>query len=394
MFFSCDDNPSNVSVDDPYPAPKNIAVSVSPSQVELSWEAIQEATAYVVSYGTSAAYGFTIETREPCLSIPDLDIINGTWYFAVQAKYGDRKSLLPSNPVVLKGGVVISGTDEEDKQDPNQGVPGPFDFAKLASKKAAWKALGIKSYRFVRSEIGPDDPPIHIQSTIYHDKEPELIAGPDGPDVDSGLLRYVKTIDDLYSFIETTSTNTNHKYVIRYNKQYHYPEYYLSTPVGPEVVGGWIHFEISWFGLLDEEGKQQDPNPDDPMPWIFDSARLAAEKAAWKALGIKSYRLTSEISSDIPSVYVQSTVYPDKEAEIIVGPDEPGVDRGSSEYVRTIDDLYSFIETMSTGDFFKYVVRYNKQYHYPEYFLATMGPGFDGGMINVEITGFEPLDDE
>jgi hypothetical protein len=237
----------------PCPPPKNIAVSASGSQVELSWNVVQDATAYVISYGTNTTtYDFTEETLEPRFSIPGLDI-DETWYFAVQAKYGDRKSALPSNPIVLKGGAVVSGTDKEDKQDSNQdeGVPGPFDSAQFAAEKAAWEALDIKSYRFT-SKIDSDVPSIYVQSTVYPDKEPEITAGPGEPKEELRYSQYVKTIDEIYSYIEDLSTGNYFKFVVRYNKQYHYPEYFLWTK-GPWSLGGWFGVEVTGFELLDEE---------------------------------------------------------------------------------------------------------------------------------------------
>jgi hypothetical protein len=256
MFFSCDSDPLNASPNDlpndpanPYPAPKNIDVSVFQSQVELSWEAIQKADGYVVSYGNSPTYGAVKETQQSSLSI-SLNV-NNTWYFAVQAKYGGIKSQA-SDQIVLKGGVVIFGTNEEGKNDPKQDnpEPGPFDYAGFAAQKAAWEARTIKSYRFT-GKLSPDYTgyPVYVQSTVYDGKEPEVSVEP-ADDLEAGnLSQDFKTIDDLYSYIESHRTDTDLKFAVRYNEQYHYPEYYLET-MGPGFDGGSFGVEITEFEPL------------------------------------------------------------------------------------------------------------------------------------------------
>ncbi|MDR2600952.1 MAG: fibronectin type III domain-containing protein [Spirochaetaceae bacterium] len=257
LFFSCDEGAVNAvpkdSANDQYPAPKNIAASVSGSNIELTWEAAEKATGYAVLYGSSAAYEFTAETEGTRLVIPGLDV-NKTWYFAVRAKYGSAQSDL--NSIAIKGGVMISGGDEKGGEQPegDDDNPGPFNFEEFAAQKAAWEAQDVKSYQFTIELIHDAGSRVYILSTVYPDKEPEVSAESEDPGADY-LSQSFRTIDSVYDFVYNSvapkSINDKYKFVLQYNNQHHYPQYYLWTTPGAD--GGWFGFEITSFTLMDGE---------------------------------------------------------------------------------------------------------------------------------------------
>ncbi|MDR2600951.1 MAG: fibronectin type III domain-containing protein [Spirochaetaceae bacterium] len=254
LFFSCDEGAVNAvpkdSANDQYPAPKNIAASVSGSNIELTWEAAEKATGYAVLYGSSAAYEFTAETEETRLVIPGLDV-NKTWYFAVRAKYGSAQSAL--NSIAIKGGVMISGGDGKGGEHPegDDAKPGPFNFEEFAAQKAAWEAQGFRNYQFT-IEVMYDDGGICIESTIASGKDPEItVLKADDPAGANFISQPFRTIDDIYNYIAADSTHDFFEFVLQYNKQYHYPQYY--SAVTPGADGGWSFFEITSFMLMDGE---------------------------------------------------------------------------------------------------------------------------------------------
>ena len=138
-----------------------------------------------------------------------------------------------------------------------------------------------------------------------------------------------------------------------------------------------------------------------------------AEKAAWKALEIHSYRFTA-YSSDYTTIPVTITVLPGTKPEVTydekrytIDPHDP-VNFEEPFYPfagLTIDELYDSMEEVTTDyflDYFPsgvtkiYLQQYNQKYHYPEAFYLSAytldGEAEDGSGLGLKITHFEVLE--
>ncbi|MDR3160385.1 MAG: DUF6174 domain-containing protein [Spirochaetaceae bacterium] len=121
----------------------------------------------------------------------------------------------------------------------------------------------------------------------------------------------------------------------------------------------------------------------------FDEALFRKERAAWEAQGLRYYRFAATCRASFagfaPETF-ECTVFPDREAEVVLTSHYmPDVYYGD-----TIDEIYQYIaDTVANGGHrLNITVRYNKEYHYPEYlFESSRG----GGSDELEITEFEPL---
>ena len=137
----------------------------------------------------------------------------------------------------------------------------------------------------------------------------------------------------------------------------------------------------------------------------FDKALFEKEKAAWEAQGIRHYRYRTTKTSDAApdEQLIESTVFPDREPEVIARvPDVIAQEQESPNgwypieegpfYGRTIDEFYQYIADDVKGSIYSHFsIRYNKQYHYPEYYFSAMKYPWVGGHSEIEITEFESL---
>jgi hypothetical protein len=138
-------------------------------------------------------------------------------------------------------------------------------------------------------------------------------------------------------------------------------------------------------------------NPDEEAPpdnALFDAAVFADERAAWEEQNLRSYRyVTTFVSSGAywgPSAEI--TISAGKEPDVVIHSEEPW----EHGHGNTIDEFYQEIADgkLKYPADFTVKIRYNKQYHYPEFYTAYPdGRYYDGGRIKIEITEFEPLDD-
>ncbi|MDR2052541.1 MAG: DUF6174 domain-containing protein [Treponema sp.] len=105
---------------------------------------------------------------------------------------------------------------------------------------------------------------------------------------------------------------------------------------------------------------------------VFD-AEFSNERAAWQAQGLRHYRfVTTPWSGSIYwKMFFKITVFPDRDPEVVVHSEEPCEEKPF--YGKTIDEFYQYIANQRIagegGLTYNFQVRYNKQYHYPEYLL-------------------------
>ena len=258
LFFSCEKE----LAESYFPSPRNIQVMTSETQTVLWWDAAPGAGGYAVSYGRSASYEFVEETGQPRIVISGLDP-SSAYYFAVQAKYGQRIFSPLPEPLVMEGGIVAAnpGAGNEKPQADNK-TQEPFNYAVFLSEKAAWEKKGIQHYRFAGRSC-PDASQPSYQVTVSPGGETEIRAL-DGPGIDlERPFRPItgKTMPEFYAFIaDEVKDLREYNAWIRYNKEYHYPEFFTHVPVQPVPVpgqppnitgGGWYDFEIFEFEALD-----------------------------------------------------------------------------------------------------------------------------------------------
>jgi hypothetical protein len=270
-FISCD-NGSNTG-EDTLPYPRNIQAAISGYMVIFVWDTVPGASGYEVFYGTSLTEGTTLKTAEPYITISGLDMAQ-TYYFTIQTKGGGAVSSLPSNPIILRDGVIAGtitipfpGGGESPKKPPE---PEPFNYDAFMAEKAAWEKQGIGRYRFI-AVMNRGSPGIHFQVTAFPDKKAEVEAAEDlYPDnviseEAKAFLFYPlrgKTIDELYGAIADAVKGMQEGYRawIRYNKEYHYPDFFCAAPIQPDpipgqivgIIGGGYDFTITGFEVLDE----------------------------------------------------------------------------------------------------------------------------------------------
>ena len=135
--------------------------------------------------------------------------------------------------------------------------------------------------------------------------------------------------------------------------------------------------------------------------WEQLRATFEAEKAAWKAQGIRSYRFTAKSTYYIPdTIPITVTVLPEMEPEVtpVIGSiqDQEIWERVMKMEIRktvpffpfvwvTIDDYYDNIQWTELS-INSVIIQYNQEYHYPEKHISP-----DGLFSEFEITHFEVL---
>jgi hypothetical protein len=259
----------------PSPTVTNVMFS-DDYQIGLQWQAVPGADGYVVSYGTTPAYGTKLETVEPHITITGLDATQ-TYYFSVRTKQGEKISSLPPEPVIVNGGVatsggvVISGPSGTEKPKPDE--PQAFNHSVFLAEKAKWEALCINSYQFTGRTV-LDYPHSAFTVTVSVDKKPVVTYVPDPYAVynpqkakadEAAALGLIEAgrpfsplqgsaINELYASIEAETANlkgwTAH---IRYNQTYHYPELFTKARVNSEFLDGgyWYEFKITHFEVIE-----------------------------------------------------------------------------------------------------------------------------------------------
>jgi hypothetical protein len=233
------------------PPPRDITSQIGPIQAVLSWEAVEGASGYSVSYGKTRDYGTTVEITETSIVITGLEK-DTTYYFAVRTKNGKEVSSLPKDIVITTTPGETNASDPTDSGDEKQEEPEtkpvtqPFDTAVFAAEQAAWEALNLRDYRFViELEDGTFTYPATI--TVSSNTEPK-IESQEAPNLPFGA-----TIDGIYTLIadKVASHTSGFVFQIAYHPTYHYPEYFLKRPAREGGFGGWYSLEISGFELLD-----------------------------------------------------------------------------------------------------------------------------------------------
>jgi len=220
----------------------------------LYWAAIPEATEYIVLYGDSTDYSYSIETTKRVLIVPEIDR-EKTWYVAVKAKkWGEVSSILMDNTI------------QETWFHPQLQV---FDPAVFTAEKTAWEAQKIASYRFTaQSRIGGPSLPFTVTAlpnaapTMEYDEEladryyyPGIVKEdyfqPFGP-------LEGKTIDELFASVPEYIADAHRRgddelYMtfIAYNETYHFIECITSRRfLPPHASAGW-YFSVTDFEVLE-----------------------------------------------------------------------------------------------------------------------------------------------
>ncbi|MDR1230465.1 MAG: hypothetical protein LBK61_03580 [Spirochaetaceae bacterium] len=144
----------------------------------------------------------------------------------------------------------------------------------------------------------------------------------------------------------------------------------------------------------------------------FDTARLKAEKEAWKAQNIQKYRFIGTLSLDYPSVPVWVTISPgaDPVLECPPGFSKTEFEQEEEKYymffAKPIEEIYSAIEanidealnevSANPNVGITVYIAYNAESHYPESFFTgsydrPSGEVGDGGGWGFKISGFEVI---
>jgi hypothetical protein len=237
--------------------------------IGLQWRDEPEAEAYVVSIRNGVSGGMEIyEVKEPFVVFTkgSLDPAE-TYYITVQTKTGTALSAPPQDPVVIKGetvsvaDIVVAKIPVNGKPDTLAAPEGgqPFDMAVFDAERAMWEAQNLTHYRFTRRfKSNPPHPDLTFE--VAPDMEPELIQPAEDEEwqwLPSEAEDFGRTIDEVYAIILerfAPEIAEDHSLSIRYNTEYHYPEWFESRtifPPGWNGGGGLFGFEISGFERLD-----------------------------------------------------------------------------------------------------------------------------------------------
>lgn len=234
----------------------------------LQWLDEPGADGYVVSIkiGDSGG-GDTYTVTEPRIlfagTIGALDPAEA-YYITVRTKRGTAVSAPPQGPIVIKGetmsvaGIVIYGIPVNEKPNNSAMSEGgdPFDRAVFEAERAAWEAQGLTRYRFTRKfDSNPPHPELTFE--VAPGREPELIQ-PAGDEqwqwLPSEAEGFGRTIDEVYAIILerfVPEIADDISFSIRYNTEYHYPEWFeFRVILPPDFTGGGgtlFGFEVTGF---------------------------------------------------------------------------------------------------------------------------------------------------
>jgi hypothetical protein len=152
----------------------------------------------------------------------------------------------------------------------------------------AWKELDIQDYQFVYNDAITYPVQITIKEGILYSVAARGTQGHSSEE----------TIDDLFMAIARgfDSDDDTHypeqigtSYTVRYNAQYHYPEYYLIVHVyvASGAIGNYWGFSVNKFSRL-EDLEEETYQPNENMPQLL--AEWEREYKAWKSLNIQNYQ--------------------------------------------------------------------------------------------------------
>jgi hypothetical protein len=313
----------------------------------------------------------------------------------------------------------------------------PFDAAVFNTQKAAWEAEHPGAYNFTQTHRRSQHTLYMFASTTVVDDIPDRAVWPfPVPGLPGEAEWYpfllCNTISGLYEKIDALWTEqryTSESLLIKYDDQLNYPTaiqiknvndsgYDYLAQIMVLAYGDGINADEDgnvWGGIdltiIDTPEHEAGINTDeDGNVWggivltiieeKFDMDRLHQEKAAWEAQGINSYRFTIKELLDIPAYPITIKVTEGMERVVEEkGKHDPDAPHGL--YGKTISDIYTGIENVveeikeantKEGYSLNFAVRYNEQYHYPEYFFVSPcynGEVLDGGGTGVEISAFE-----
>ena len=255
-IISCtdgNDNAINLSIEDEWVlnGPSSlIGGFYFKDHIALYWGRIPDATGYIISYGNSTDYEYSMETSEPRVIIPGIDT-QKTWYTAMQAKRGTATS-----PILVRHSFPALNEPSQLQL---------FSSSELAEKKLAWEALKITKYR---TENRIEIPLLHRGSlfksfynlTVIPKSEPELsvveeIGKSDDNDISNHpfFQLYGKTIDELFVYIDAcvAAYGTNTSFFIQYEETYHYPIHFSVSFLSAAPGGGQPTFDITAFNVLE-----------------------------------------------------------------------------------------------------------------------------------------------
>jgi hypothetical protein len=162
--------------------------------------------------------------------------------------------------IILIAGTILSCANNQ-YQNKSDKVKSDFDIVRFDSKKSAWEALEIKSYRFTAESFASSIPTIPITVTVLPDAEPELSY--DSEKLTPAHMKEISkgkpffpfsgfTIDELFSSIRERVIEYGEGIIqVRYNKNYHYPEsFHVRDSL--ENKGGHSGLVITYFEVLED----------------------------------------------------------------------------------------------------------------------------------------------
>lgn len=260
-----------------------------------------------------------------------------------------------------------------------------------AAKQALWEAKTIYEYDFNLDHSKGEEAywtKAHVRGTdvVYSEKSlpatGEEFTGP------FPFEPLAETVAELYAAIKEAAANGTLLEVI-YDSSFDFP--------GQVNIGGQ-RLMVSNFA-----NPRQATVPDTPEADGFDFDRHKAEKAAWEALNIQSYKYTGELILGVPTKPVTVTVTPDgTKVEESAETDE----HWNYFYKEAISDIFDAIavnvkeyvldmESINNRAV-KFRIEYDEEHHYPAYFVSIMydkegGELLDGGGGGVKITDFTKL---
>jgi hypothetical protein len=131
----------------------------------------------------------------------------------------------------------------------------------------------------------------------------------------------------------------------------------------------------------------------------FDRAEFERERAAWEAQGIANYTFDGKTGNDATGPLNAGITVTDGEITNVDEHYEHGDYRLFFKSVSGIYDevIYYYEQTSATlkkGQSLRIDIRYNAQYHYPEYVYGGIyerNPPNGGGFMYYEILNFRPL---
>ena len=335
-----------------------------------------------------------------------------------------KESTLLENPVGEIPETEIPG------ETPKEEFPGAtFGHKTLNSERSAWEAQGIDNYTVVIKQMPAPEKlgsyaltRVSIKDSVYlYSYDMDLMPEEDLPKyfkswlpgeifIEKGGIQYVaerwESIANVYDIISELyegyeAANKPLFIEVKYNTEYHYPEYvsYTVNPVSAVNINNMTFPKSYNFARESFTLELSGLEITCPLPKImFDLDAFNREWAAWKAQGINNYSFNVKergVSSPNPINYSVTVA-----ENIIVN-----ITNEEVSLPGTINSIYewffSFYQEYSPklGDFeyLDNIIHYNELYHYPE--LAVVGKGRIlntkkggypiGGVLVLELSEFK-----